>query len=141
MVLVAMASTKKQAAKAGKKSLTPKMIANAVARMTPMLDGTYGGAPMVSRTNAGKTTFSQDGVDTSSLEVVGDELVVEFLAPSNLAEFAPVMRHYEPVAGKRGWLRFRRPATSSPTPSLEANLGAMLGAAELERANKRKKPT
>jgi hypothetical protein len=112
---------------------SPRTIANAVTRMTLLLDGTYTETKSETRTERGKTIFTEGGGDTASLEVVDGEMIIEFLAPTKLDKFADVISHYEPVAGKRGWLRFRKPATSNPTPSLAAKLGSMLGAAASER--------
>jgi hypothetical protein len=44
-----------------------------------------------------------------------------------------VKRFYVASPARRGWLRYRRPATRAPGPDLEANLGAVLGAAAWER--------
>jgi hypothetical protein len=119
--------------KSKQKPPSVKTVANAVARMTALLDGRYTGETSEVRTARGKTIFAMRGVDVASLEVVDGELIVEFLAATQLDEFADVMIHYAPVPKRRGWLRFRRPATSTPTPSLAAKLGQMIGAAAFER--------
>jgi hypothetical protein len=100
----------------------------------------------VMREERGRFIYSKDGVDVSSMHLDDDELVIDFLAPTDLesdAGFGKTLRDflsfYKPVKGRPGWLRFRQPATRDPRPALEAHLGMMTGQAVFERRQKTKK--
>jgi hypothetical protein len=97
----------------------------------------------VMREEGARFIYAKDGVDVSAMELVGDELVIDFLAPTDLesdAGFGKTLRdflsYYEPI--RRGWLRYREPARRDPRPALEANLEMMLGQATFERRQKTK---
>jgi hypothetical protein len=62
------------------------------------------------------------------------KLVVEFEGPK--AGAGDKAKYYRPVPGKKGWLRYTRPATGDPIPDLVADLGTILGTAAFERRNK-----
>jgi hypothetical protein len=92
------------------------------------------------RDERSRRVYSAGGADFATLELEGDELVVEFQAPSNLDHaiegprtLRDFLSHYEPVRGRPGWLRFRRPATRDPRPDLDARVGPMLGQAARQR--------
>ena len=80
-----------------------------------------------------RRVYSEGGTDVAVMERVGETLIVDFLPPADATEFAAVMQHYKKTPGKKGWLRFERPATRDPRPALEAGLGGMLGAASHQR--------
>lgn len=74
-----------------------------------------------------------DGEDYATLRVDDAVVVLTFVAPIE-TEHDP--RFYRAVRGKPEWLEFRRPATRDPRPDLEADVGALLGAAAYERRTK-----
>jgi hypothetical protein len=81
----------------------------------------------------GKRIYVEGGREVAVLALAGEELITDFEPPRALDEYAGVMHFYAACPGRPGWLRFRRPATRDPRPSLEANLGSMLGRAAYER--------
>jgi hypothetical protein len=81
----------------------------------------------------GARVYFDGGVAYASMRLDGATLVVDFAPPRAMAEYAAVMGHYEALAARPGWLRYRRPATRDPKPDLAAKLGSMIGQAMFER--------
>lgn len=94
------------------------------------------------RRDGAKWIYAERGADVASMELVGAELVVEFLEPANLdvvidnrtgARLRDFLHHFEQIRGRPGWRRYRRPATRDPRPDLESRVGPMIGQAALQR--------
>lgn len=90
-----------------------------------------------------KIIYSLDGTDVASLQLVGGDIVIEFLAPPDLdiaidgpRTLRDFLHHFEAVADRPGWLRYRRIANRDPRPGLDARLGAMLGQSARQRLGK-----
>ncbi|MCB9597558.1 MAG: hypothetical protein H6719_32870 [Sandaracinaceae bacterium] len=87
----------------------------------------------------GVRVYSERGIEIGTLALDGDTLVLRFAAPDERPDWEQVEHCYEAVADRPGWLEFRRPATRDPRPSLEARVGALVGRAAFERAQRAQK--
>jgi hypothetical protein len=85
------------------------------------------------RDEGGWRIYREKGADVAAMTMLGEDLVLDFAPPRAMDEFAEVKRFYGSSPERKGWLRFRRPATHDPRPDLEAHLGSMLGTAYRER--------
>jgi hypothetical protein len=81
----------------------------------------------------GARVYSDLGKEFATLALDGTTLILRFAAPKKKDDLARVERFYRPVAGRPGWLEFRRPATRDPRPNLEAAVGTLLGQAAFDR--------
>jgi hypothetical protein len=84
----------------------------------------------------GARVYSTRGAEFATLAITEGVLVLRFAAPRDRGVLLNVEHHYRPVKGRPGWLEYRRPATRTPRPDLEANLGEVLGQLQFERRRK-----